>query len=191
LKGSDRNLHEPVQEVLNGVQGKRLGNVSKNSPRSDKLLEYPEEAPQRGGNCEIIQWMESTIIQHLVQNDNGLAQQKEGGKQGISPSTFYQKSTSQQTTQRREEEQEKELEETILPKLHDSRNQKRCHGQCLQHGQNLDGIQRQRGTKNATNSSPKEITLSLDVVNTLTEIKNSILPLKEIKKQLIIFTRKK
>ncbi|MBW0542754.1 hypothetical protein O181_082469 [Austropuccinia psidii MF-1] len=61
------------------------------------------------------------------------------------------------------------------------KNPKRCHGQCLQHGQNLDGIQGQRGAKNETTSFPKEITLSPDVVNTLTEIENSILPLKELK----------
>ncbi|MBW0592220.1 hypothetical protein O181_131935, partial [Austropuccinia psidii MF-1] len=55
---------------------------------------------------------------------------------------------------------EKELEETIFPKLKDPKSPKRCHGQCLQYGQNLDGIQGQRGTKNETTSFPKEITLS-------------------------------
>ncbi|MBW0591898.1 hypothetical protein O181_131613 [Austropuccinia psidii MF-1] len=97
---------------------------------------------------------------------------KEGGNQGRSPSSFYQKAP------RREEEQEKELEKTIFPKLQDSKNPKGCHRQCLQHGQNLDGIQGQGGTNNETTSFPKEITLSKDVVNTSTEIKNSILPLK-------------
>ncbi|MBW0530791.1 hypothetical protein O181_070506 [Austropuccinia psidii MF-1] len=71
---------------------------------------------------------------------------------------------------RREEEQQKELEKTIFPNLQDSKNTKRCHGQCLQHGQNLDGIQGQGGTKNEPNSFPKERTLSPDVVNKLTEI---------------------
>ncbi|MBW0493161.1 hypothetical protein O181_032876 [Austropuccinia psidii MF-1] len=82
---------------------------------------------------------------------------------------------SQCNSPRREEEQEKELEKTIFPRLQDSKNPKRCRGQ------NLDGIQGQGGTKNETNSFPKEITLYPDVVNTLTEIKNSILPLEEIK----------
>ncbi|MBW0592983.1 hypothetical protein O181_132698 [Austropuccinia psidii MF-1] len=67
-----------------------------------------------------------------------------------------------------------------IPKI-----QKRCHGQCLQHGQNLDGIQVQRGKKNETASFPKEITWSPDVLNTLTAIKNSILPLKDIKNDLL------
>ncbi|MBW0587952.1 hypothetical protein O181_127667 [Austropuccinia psidii MF-1] len=34
----------------------------------------------------------------------------------------------------------KELEKTIFPKLQDSKNPKRCHGRCVQHGQNLDRI---------------------------------------------------
>ncbi|MBW0583031.1 hypothetical protein O181_122746 [Austropuccinia psidii MF-1] len=53
------------------------------------------------------------------------------------------------------------------------------------HGQNLDGIQRQGGEKNEITSFPKEITLSPDVVNTLKEMKNSILPLKETKNSLL------
>ncbi|MBW0586157.1 hypothetical protein O181_125872 [Austropuccinia psidii MF-1] len=56
---------------------------------------------------------------------------KERGKQGRSPSSFYQQASSQPTSPRREEEQEKELEETIFPKLKDPKNPKRCHGQCL------------------------------------------------------------
>ncbi|MBW0570082.1 hypothetical protein O181_109797 [Austropuccinia psidii MF-1] len=125
--------------------------------------------------------MESTIIQTSNQKDQGVPRQKEEGKQGSSPSSFYQQALSQPTSPRREEEQEQELEKTIFPKLQDSKNPKRCHGQCLQHGQNLVGIQGQGGAKNETTSSPTEITLSPDVLNTLTEIKNSILPLKEIK----------
>ncbi|MBW0589458.1 hypothetical protein O181_129173 [Austropuccinia psidii MF-1] len=45
--------------------------------------------------------------------------------------------------------------------------------------------QGQGGEKNETTSFPKEITLSLDFVNTLTEIKNSMLPLSEIKHSLL------
>ncbi|MBW0545904.1 hypothetical protein O181_085619 [Austropuccinia psidii MF-1] len=72
----------------------------------------------------------------------------------------------QPTSPRREEERESELKKTIFPKLQDSKNPKRCHGKCFKHGQNLDRIQGQGGTKNETTSFPKEITLSLDVVNT-------------------------
>ncbi|MBW0591980.1 hypothetical protein O181_131695 [Austropuccinia psidii MF-1] len=57
-EGSDRHLHEPVQTVLQSVQGQGLENVAKNTPRSDELQEHP----QRAGNSEILQWMESTII---------------------------------------------------------------------------------------------------------------------------------
>ncbi|MBW0529548.1 hypothetical protein O181_069263 [Austropuccinia psidii MF-1] len=124
--------------------------------------------------------MESTIIQTSNQKDQGIQCQKQGHNQGRSLSSFYQKAPSQCTSPRREKEQEKELEKTIFPKLQDSKYPKRCHGQCLQHGQNLDGFQGQGGKKNETTSFPKQIALSPDIVNTLKEIKNSILPVKEI-----------
>ncbi|MBW0589225.1 hypothetical protein O181_128940, partial [Austropuccinia psidii MF-1] len=173
-EGSDRHLHEPVQTVLHSVQRQGLENVAPNTPRSNELLAHPEKVPQRGGNSKILQWMESTIIQTSNQKDQGVPCQKEGGNQGRSPSSFYQKASSQPTSPRRKEEEEQELEETIFPKLQDSKNPKRCHGQCIQHGQNLDGIQRQRGEKNETTLFPKEITLPPDILNTLTELKNSI-----------------
>ncbi|MBW0523080.1 hypothetical protein O181_062795 [Austropuccinia psidii MF-1] len=125
--------------------------------------------------------MESTIIQTTNKKYKGLAQQKKGGKKGRSPSSFYQQASSQLTSPRREEQQEKELQETIFLKLQDPKNKKRFHGQRFQNGQILDGIQGQRGTKNETTSFPKKKTLSPDVVNTLTEIKNSFFPLKDIK----------
>ncbi|MBW0466604.1 hypothetical protein O181_006319 [Austropuccinia psidii MF-1] len=186
-EGSNRHLHEPTQTVLHSVQGQRLGNVSPNTPRSDELLEYPEKVPQRGGNSEILQWMESTIIQASNQEDKGIPCQNKRGKQGRSPSSFYQQASIQPTSPRREEEKEKELEETLFPKLQDPKNPKRCHGKCLQHCQNLDEIQGQRGTKNEATSFTKGIILSPDVVNRLTEIKNSILPVKDIKNSLLSF----
>ncbi|MBW0576765.1 hypothetical protein O181_116480 [Austropuccinia psidii MF-1] len=82
--------------------------------------------------------MESTIIQTSNQKDKQMTQQKEGGKQRRSPSSVYQQATSQPTSPKREEEKEKALEETILPKLQNSKNPKRCHVKCFQHGQNPD-----------------------------------------------------
>ena len=123
-EGSNRHLHEPVQAVLHSVQGQRLGNAASNTPRSDELLAHPENVPQRGGDSEILEWMESTVIQTSNQKNQGLPHQKEGGNQGRSPSSFYQQAPSQPTSPRREEEQEKELEETIFPKLQDSQNPK-------------------------------------------------------------------
>ncbi|MBW0577587.1 hypothetical protein O181_117302 [Austropuccinia psidii MF-1] len=95
-------IYELVKALLHSVQGKRLGNVAKNSPRSDDLLEDSQKAPQRGRNCELLQWMESAIIQTSNQKYKVLAKQKEGGKQGRSPSSFYQKATSHLTSPRRE-----------------------------------------------------------------------------------------
>ncbi|MBW0568339.1 hypothetical protein O181_108054 [Austropuccinia psidii MF-1] len=75
-QGSDRHLHEPVQAVLHSVQGQGLGNVAKNTPRSDELLAHSQNVPQRGGNSEILQWMKSTIIQTSNQEDQGVPFQK-------------------------------------------------------------------------------------------------------------------
>ncbi|MBW0462549.1 hypothetical protein O181_002264 [Austropuccinia psidii MF-1] len=173
-EGSNRHIHELVQTVLHCVQGQGLGIAATSPPGSDKLVAHPEKVSQRQGNSEIIQWMESTIIQTSHQKDKGIPCQKEGGKKGRSPSSFYQQATSQPTSSKGEEEQEKEFEETICPNLQDSENPKRCHGQ--EH----DGIEGQSGTKNETTPFPKEITLSPDVVNILREIENSILPLQDI-----------
>ncbi|MBW0505962.1 hypothetical protein O181_045677 [Austropuccinia psidii MF-1] len=41
-EGSDRHIHEPVQDIIHGVQGEQLENVATNPPRSDALLAYPE-----------------------------------------------------------------------------------------------------------------------------------------------------
>ncbi|MBW0578043.1 hypothetical protein O181_117758 [Austropuccinia psidii MF-1] len=60
-EGSDRYLHEPLKAVLHSVQRQGLGNFATNTPRSDELLAHPQKVPQRGGNSEILQLMESTI----------------------------------------------------------------------------------------------------------------------------------
>ncbi|MBW0553809.1 hypothetical protein O181_093524 [Austropuccinia psidii MF-1] len=104
--------------------------------------------------------MESTFIPTVYQKDKGIPCQKDGGKQGRSPSSFCQKATSQPTSPGGEKDKENELEETISPKLQDSKDPKRCHGQCVQYGQNFDGIQGQRRTKNETTPFPKEKTLT-------------------------------
>ncbi|MBW0503598.1 hypothetical protein O181_043313 [Austropuccinia psidii MF-1] len=39
-EGSNRHSYEPVQAVLHGVQGQRLGNVATDPPRSDELMAH-------------------------------------------------------------------------------------------------------------------------------------------------------
>ncbi|MBW0566476.1 hypothetical protein O181_106191 [Austropuccinia psidii MF-1] len=101
-EGSNRHLYEPVQAVSDSVQGRRLGNVAKNPPRSDELLAYPEKIPQRGGDSEILQWMKSTIIQTSNQEYKGIPCQKQKDKQERNPSSFYQQASIQLTFPRRE-----------------------------------------------------------------------------------------
>ncbi|MBW0591321.1 hypothetical protein O181_131036 [Austropuccinia psidii MF-1] len=105
-EGSDRHLHEPVQAVLHIVQRQGLVNVALITPRSDELVAHPQNVPHRGGDSGILQWMESTVIQAPNQKDQGVPLQKEGGKQGRSPSSFYPQASSQPTSTRGEEEQE-------------------------------------------------------------------------------------
>ncbi|MBW0553557.1 hypothetical protein O181_093272 [Austropuccinia psidii MF-1] len=87
-EGSDRHLHEPVKTILHSVQGEGLGNFATNTPRSEELLAHPQNVLERGGNCKILQWMESTIIQTSNQKDQGVPCQKEGGNQGRRLSSF-------------------------------------------------------------------------------------------------------
>ncbi|MBW0569787.1 hypothetical protein O181_109502 [Austropuccinia psidii MF-1] len=114
-EGSDRYLHETVQAVLHSVQKQGLPNVASNAPRGDELLEHPQNFTHRGRDSGILQWMESTAIQASNQKDQGVTLQKEGGKQGGSPSSFYQQASSQPNSQRREKEQEKESGKPYSP----------------------------------------------------------------------------
>ncbi|MBW0589077.1 hypothetical protein O181_128792 [Austropuccinia psidii MF-1] len=73
---------ELMQTVLHHVQGQGLGNAAKNLPRSDELKAHPEKFPQRGENSEILQWMESTIIQTSDQNIKEFhSKKREAGKE--------------------------------------------------------------------------------------------------------------
>ncbi|MBW0513351.1 hypothetical protein O181_053066, partial [Austropuccinia psidii MF-1] len=165
-EGSNRHLHEAVQAVLHCVHGQGLGNVATNPPRSDELLENPQKVIQRGGNSEILQWIKYTIIQTSNQKDQGIPCKKERGKQGRSPSSSYQQASSQPASQEGKKNKKRNWNRPYSSSYRILKIQKKCHGQCLQHGQNHDGIQVQRGTKNATTSFPKETTFTPDVVNT-------------------------
>ncbi|MBW0555380.1 hypothetical protein O181_095095 [Austropuccinia psidii MF-1] len=101
---SDRH-NKSVQEALHSVIGQILRNFATNTERSDELLAHPEKVPQRGVNSEILQWIESTIVQTSNQKDKGIEKQKVEDKQGRSHISFYQPATRQPTSPRREDEQ--------------------------------------------------------------------------------------
>ncbi|MBW0504194.1 hypothetical protein O181_043909 [Austropuccinia psidii MF-1] len=115
-EGSDRHLHEPVQAVLHSVQRQGLGNAASNTPMTDELLEHPQKAPHRGGDSDILQWMESTVIQASNQKDQGVPLQKEGGKQGRSPSSVYQKASSQPISQEGKKNKKKNWRKPYSPR---------------------------------------------------------------------------
>ncbi|MBW0505747.1 hypothetical protein O181_045462 [Austropuccinia psidii MF-1] len=97
-----------------------MRNVATNTPRSDELLEHP----QKGGNSEILQWMESTIIQASNQKDQGVPCQKEGGNQGRSPSSFYQQAPSQPLPQEGKKNKKKNWRKPYSPSYRMSKIQK-------------------------------------------------------------------
>ncbi|MBW0537086.1 hypothetical protein O181_076801 [Austropuccinia psidii MF-1] len=184
-EGSDRHLHEPAQAVLHSTQRQGLGNVPQihqgmmNSWHilQKFLTEEERVVYSNGWNT----WSSKPQIKKIKEYHS---KKKEASKEEA-PVASTSKPQANQPPQEGKKNKKKKLEETIFPKLQDSKNQKRCHGQCLQHGQNFDGIQRQQGAKNETNPFAKEITLSPNVLNTLTELKDSILPLKDIKNSLL------
>ncbi|MBW0559407.1 hypothetical protein O181_099122 [Austropuccinia psidii MF-1] len=112
------------------------------------------------------------------------AKKKEASKEEA-PVASTSKPQANQLPQEGKKKKKKDWRRPYSPSYRIPKIQKRCHGQCLQHGQNLDGIQGQRRTKDERTSFPKEINFSPDVVNHLTEIKDSILPLKDIKNSLL------
>ncbi|MBW0499110.1 hypothetical protein O181_038825 [Austropuccinia psidii MF-1] len=124
LGGSDRHLHEPVQAILHSVKGQGLGNVATNTPSSDELLTHPQKVPQRGGNIEILQLIQSTIIQTSNQKDQGLPCQKEGSNQGRSPISFHQQAPSQPIYPRREKNKKRNWRKPYSPNYRMAKVQK-------------------------------------------------------------------
>ncbi|MBW0506451.1 hypothetical protein O181_046166 [Austropuccinia psidii MF-1] len=78
----------------------------------------------------------------------------------------------------KKKKKKKNQREQYFPLYRILRIQEIFHVQCLEHGQKLDEIQGQRQAKNETMQFPKELTLSLDVVNTLTEIQKKYITSK-------------
>ncbi|MBW0502392.1 hypothetical protein O181_042107 [Austropuccinia psidii MF-1] len=181
------NIHsyEPVKEVLQSVKGQGLGNVATNPPRSDELLADPEKFLKEE---EILRysngWNTLSSNPQIKKTKEYHSKMREKSKEEA-PVASISKPQANQPPQEGKKKKKKNWRKSYSPSYRIPKVQKRCHGQCLQHGQNLDGIQGQRRTKNKKTSFPNKRTLSPDVVNTLTEIKNSILPLKDIKNSLL------
>ncbi|MBW0507724.1 hypothetical protein O181_047439 [Austropuccinia psidii MF-1] len=116
-EGSDRDLHEPVQKVLHGVQGQGLGNFAiKNQGVMNswhilkKLLKEEEIVRYSNGWNPLLSKPEIKKIKEYHDKKRDATKEE---------------APSQATSSRREEEQEKELEKTILPKLQDCKNPKK------------------------------------------------------------------
>ncbi|MBW0509815.1 hypothetical protein O181_049530 [Austropuccinia psidii MF-1] len=104
-----------IQRVLHSVQGQRLGNVATNPPKSDELLAHPERIPQRGGNHEILQWMESTIIQPQIKNIKEYHAKKREASKEEAPVDSTSKPQANQLPQEGENKKKKNWRKTCSP----------------------------------------------------------------------------
>ncbi|MBW0474621.1 hypothetical protein O181_014336 [Austropuccinia psidii MF-1] len=94
-EGSDRHLHEPVQAVLHTLQRQIFGNSATNTPRSDELLEHPQNVPERGGHSEITQLMEYNIIKTSNKKMKEFHKKKEVSKEEVPLSSTSKLQASQ------------------------------------------------------------------------------------------------
>ncbi|MBW0558557.1 hypothetical protein O181_098272 [Austropuccinia psidii MF-1] len=102
-----------------------------------------KKVPQSGGNSDILQWMESTIIQTSNTKKEYHAKNREASKEEapvVLPSSLKSSNLPKKGRRTR-----KRIEGNNIPQVAGFGKSKKCHGQCLQHGQNIDSIQGKRG----------------------------------------------
>ncbi|MBW0488797.1 hypothetical protein O181_028512 [Austropuccinia psidii MF-1] len=99
-------------------------NAATNPPRINELLAHLEKIPQRGGNSELLQWIESTIIQTSNQENKGTEQQKERGKKGRPPVASNSKPQTNQPPQEGKKNKKKKHRKPYSPSYRIPRIQK-------------------------------------------------------------------
>ncbi|MBW0570431.1 hypothetical protein O181_110146 [Austropuccinia psidii MF-1] len=174
LDGSDRHLHGEVQAVLHGVpQGVMSSwHILKTFLTEEDIMVYSNG------------WNPLSSRPQIRNIKKYHSKKREASKEKASVASISKPQVNQ-PPQEGKKNKKKNRRKPYSPSYRIPKNSKGCHGQCLQHGQTFYGIQGQGGTKNETTPFPKQITLSCDVVNTLTELQESILPLKDMKKRLL------
>ncbi|MBW0498758.1 hypothetical protein O181_038473 [Austropuccinia psidii MF-1] len=86
-----------------------------NSNRSDEILAHPEKVPQRGGNSEIIQWMEYTIIQTSNQKIKDYHAKKSDESKEEAPVASTRKSQASQPPQEGKKNKKKNWRKPYFP----------------------------------------------------------------------------
>ncbi|MBW0582219.1 hypothetical protein O181_121934 [Austropuccinia psidii MF-1] len=170
--GSNRNISIPVQKLVQRSQRRGVGNIPKHLTGGHKLLLTHQELSVSGEEYRALRRVEPTVLQRQGQKDKELVEEPKSfihrpeeetgndssfGDEG--PSGVYQLQTSsrsiQRQAQRTSEEAERsqepprqsQLAQTLPTRVQDPQIEAFSCGQCVQHGQNSNGIHSQGAGK--------------------------------------------
>ncbi|MBW0553006.1 hypothetical protein O181_092721 [Austropuccinia psidii MF-1] len=174
--GSNRNISIPIQKLVQSSQRRGVGNMVKPLAGGHELLLTHQELSGSGKDHRTLRRLEPIVLQRQSQKDKELVEEQkpfihrpeEGtgndssyGDRG--PSGVYQLQTSSRSIQRQAQmtlERSRKVERTIKARANakaigtdlthrgtGSPNWTFSHGQCVQYGQNSNGIHRQGAGK--------------------------------------------
>ncbi|MBW0581963.1 hypothetical protein O181_121678 [Austropuccinia psidii MF-1] len=228
--GNNGDIPVSVQELVYGSKTEKVGAYPKSLDRHHELISSSEEiygARKYRGTSE---GLETHVLQRTSPTDKSLVEKTKNvfrgteeevgpmqGKQpsGSSPSLHKQKSASKSAQQAQANPKDQpegqskgkgkgkaQMEQALPAELQDSQEREDSHGQCVQYGNNSDGIQKQ-GSGNIAPIFSKEVDL-VKIVNqietcnkeTITKLKTfeyiqqklgiEILQVKESQKTMIV-----
>ncbi|MBW0593996.1 hypothetical protein O181_133711 [Austropuccinia psidii MF-1] len=178
--GSSGDLPVSVQELVYGRQTAILGTSSKSLDRHHELLSSSEEVHGARKDIRTSEGWDTNVLQRTSPTDKSLVEKPKHvirgseeevgprqGKQpsGSSPSIHQQKSASTSAKQAQASPKDQpegkgkaQMEQALPAELQNPKERKDSHGQCVQHGKNSDGIQKEGGGK-IEPILPKEIDL--------------------------------
>ncbi|MBW0512273.1 hypothetical protein O181_051988 [Austropuccinia psidii MF-1] len=161
-KGNSGDIPVSVQELVYGSKTVGVGTSSKSLDRKNELLSSSEEFNRPNKTQDLwkgwtpisckgqVQKIKAWLKKQSIFSED---QKKElAPKKDNSPVEDSQASTSAKQGKARPKEQyegqEKgkyQVEQTLPPELHNSKERKDSHRQCVQYGKNYDGIQKEGG----------------------------------------------
>ncbi|MBW0577177.1 hypothetical protein O181_116892, partial [Austropuccinia psidii MF-1] len=184
--GSNRNISKPVQILVQSSQRRGVGNIPKPLTGGYELLLTHQELSGSGEDHRMLVRLKPIVLQRQGQKDKKLVEEPKSfihrpeervgtdssfGDQG--PSDIYQLQTSsrsvqgqaQGTSEKAERSQEpsrqgkrqSQLSQTLPTRIQDPQIGAFICGQCIQHGQNSDGIHSQGAGKDEQDFSTQII----------------------------------
>ncbi|MBW0571539.1 hypothetical protein O181_111254 [Austropuccinia psidii MF-1] len=190
--GRNRNISMPVQKLVQRSQRRRVENMPKPLAGGHELLVTHQELSGSGEDHRTLRRLEPIVLQRQGQKDRELVEEpksfihrpEEGTGNDFSfgdrgPSGIYQlqassrivqghaKSTSEEAERSQEPSRQSQLAQTLPTRVQDPQIGAFSHGQCIQHGQNSDGIHSQGAGKDGQN-------LSTQIIQQMHFVKSSI-----------------